>query len=391
VETDDTLMARLRIAAALRAMANDRLWDSFWGEQDEVEATLRDLQDSLTSLEEVLASSGIEVNRAALFNAARGAVDRPMNMAFEMLIDDPLFKEIDRAHGREFAFVYNQAFTLFVAYWVSGFMRRFPDDDAVSRREVVENELAIAREGIATLGAVWLDEIEPSEALLGSAFIDSVRETAPVMQRGKELRAADFERIHEGLEPAVNAAIPGYQRIATDVKRSNRLRDELRNVRVGRPGWREYEDLMIKVVWFLLVPPMRRVIVQARSEGARTRRDAIVPNTAYSGVWETLRADYGSRLIVCEFKNERAPGAAAIDQLRRYLDRKSVGHFGILFIRSPPGEALVDARRIAFEERDHLILIVDDELLDRLLLARAWLGDISVPVEAEKVRFELTY
>jgi len=133
-------------------------------------------------------------------------------------------------------------------------------------------------------------------------------------------------------------------------------------------------------------------MVQARSTDRHERRDAILPNNLYAGFWQIIRTEFESRHVVCEFKNSAGINSKqALNQLRIYLSKPTIGRFGLLFIRRPPSKSLLQAQRNAYEQSRILILPIDDAKLGRLLIARAYLGSCDDLLEREKIRFEIEY
>jgi len=95
---------------------------------------------------------------------------------------------------------------------------------------------------------------------------------------------------------------------------------------------------------------------------------------------------------VCEFKNGSSDiGKHSLNQLRIYLSKPTIGRFGLLFIRNKATNSLIQAQKDAYEQNRILVLIIDDEKLKRMLIARAYLGFAEDILEDEKVNFEVTY
>jgi hypothetical protein len=115
-------------------------------------------------------------------------------------------------------------------------------------------------------------------------------------------------------------------------------------------------------------------------------------NDGGSQFWAAVRQEFDSKHVVFEFKNsERLRSKDALNQLRIYLSKPTIGRFGMLLTRKSPGRAVLQARRDAYEQGRVLILIIDDTHLKSLLIARAFLGRIDEQISSLKRGFEVTY
>jgi len=176
------------------------------------------------------------------------------------------------------------------------------------------------------------------------------------------------------------------------LERGSQLIRALKKCKPGKNNWREFEKLCVKILHFLFVPPFKSVIEQSRTENKDARRDAVLPNNQYAGFWQLIREEFDSRHIVCEFKNYLSEASKdQLNQLRLYLNKPTVGCFGLLFIRQNKSSKLLTARRRAYEEAKVLILIIDDKLVEKMLKMRAITGRPEDILSDLKVQFELSY
>jgi hypothetical protein len=116
-----------------------------------------------------------------------------------------------------------------------------------------------------------------------------------------------------------------------------------------------------------------------------------LPNNQFAGFWRLAREEFDSRHVVCEFKNGAQITKADVIQLRVYLARPSIGRLGMLFHRKRPTPSSLTARRDAYAEGKALILLIDDVTLNRMMIARAFLGSADSLLEDLKMEFELAY
>lgn len=202
----------------------------------------------------------------------------------------------------------------------------------------------------------------------------------------------DVSNLYNVALELLESLYPNDVEIGEQMRRADILVRELKKIRPGKEDWRKYEDVMVKILRFLFVPPFKKVIKQVSSGTKDVRRDAVLPNNQSDGFWKLIRDEFNSRHIICEFKNNSVlPKKDNIDQLRGYLRRKTVGRFGLLFIRGELSESLMEARRRAYEEDGALILILDDKDVEKMLLMHVFTQKPEEILQDKKNNFELTY
>lgn len=174
--------------------------------------------------------------------------------------------------------------------------------------------------------------------------------------------------------------------------RGTHLLQELESCPPGRRYAKRFEVLCVRVIEYLFVPPLQRVIFQARRADGHVIRDAMIPNNASSFFWSSLRSELDAKHIVVEFKNLSKPvGKGEVLQLREYLARKSVGRFGLLISRLPPSPSALQAQRDAYGDQDCLIIFLADGNLQEMLELRSQGADPTSILERKKEEFELAY
>lgn len=203
-----------------------------------------------------------------------------------------------------------------------------------------------------------------------------------------------FESVDEILNRGLNALSPYYFIQLDRLERGKTLINNLLECKPGKgkKNWQDYEEICIKILNFLFVPPFSEVKEQSRTESGDTRRDGVLPNNKFTGFWEVIRHEFQSKHIICEFKNYAADvGKDQLNQLRIYLSRPTVGRFGMLFLRKKPSKKLLEARKRAYEESNILILLLDDETVVEMIKMAIYADSAEEVLENLKIQFELTY
>jgi len=209
--------------------------------------------------------------------------------------------------------------------------------------------------------------------------------------RPRRWNSSSFEQVFRIGSTLTRRLVPHFAGWEEQHKQARAIVNDLGACRAGRDEWRKYEEICIRALRFMFVPPFRKIAVQQRTEGREQRRDAILPNNQFGGFWHLLREEFESRHIVCEFKNRKRVSTSDFNQLRVYLDRPSIGRFGLLFHRGAPDKRLLLLRRNAYVDRRQLVLLVDDHTLENLLLARVFVGTTEPLLEDMKMHFDVTF
>ncbi len=208
---------------------------------------------------------------------------------------------------------------------------------------------------------------------------------------GKKVDLALLDSVHDMLD--ITDMVPEYMDMASNVNFANELIDELHTIKSGKLHWGKYEKFCIKVLKYLFIPEFKKVYVQARNQNGYERRDAIMPNNSESRFWKNIKSEFNANNIVFEFKNLQVVSSKLeLNQLRIYLSKPTIGKFGFLFLRNKVNSpSLLQAQRDAYEQSKIHIVIIDDELLEKLILSKVYLNSCEDVIENEKVRFEINY
>ena len=174
--------------------------------------------------------------------------------------------------------------------------------------------------------------------------------------------------------------------------RGSSLLASLSDCNPGHKHSKVFEEVCTSILEFLFVPPLTHIIPQSARSNGHDIRDAILPNNAIGFFWESIRREFGAKHLVVEFKNYKKPiGKNEVIQLRQYLNRKSIGRFGILISRCPPSESALIERKDAYSDQDILILFIDDVIIKELIMARRQGQDPSIILQEMKESFEINY
>jgi len=371
-----------------------KIWEVLWSNNgNELDALVQIAVDCLDGAKLVGQSLGIDIDREKLFPYLPDR-DRPVQFIVDIcVIDDTLGQAIADSYGPTGFFTYQVAQQLMITNVLSSF--RYVDLRSVpkERRALIREQRDLAHTGLTLVGEFLQENVESIRMLLGASFAQKCMKLAEFLHSStSEQTLARFAEADVLAESPINSLVPNYHEIQLRLDRASILEKKLENCAAGRRNWRKYEDLCIDILRFLFVPPFRNVLVQVRTADKHERRDAILPNNQYSGFWQVIREEFDSRHIVCEFKNLRSVSSkASVNQLRVYLSKRTIGRFGLLFVRKVPGEGLLQAQRDAYEQSNILILIFDDTKVQKLLKARAYLGSADEVLETEKVSFEIAY
>lgn len=156
-------------------------------------------------------------------------------------------------------------------------------------------------------------------------------------------------------------------------------------------GWREYEEVCVKILNYVFIPPLRVPRVQSRTHDGLDRRDAIYPIGFGDPFWDSIKHQHAARMIVVEFKNYRGPiGQREVESLQQYLMPDAMRSVGILCSRKQPSDSALKARRRAWMESKRLILFLSDLDLAELVRTRIDEANTSRILEAQLDDFFIT-
>lgn len=170
-------------------------------------------------------------------------------------------------------------------------------------------------------------------------------------------------------------------------EQASSLKEKLFNCPPGNDSWRYYEDVCMEILSYLFVPPLERPEFQRRTGGGLLRRDALFTNCVEQGFWHRIWHRYEANFILFEFKNTDKLEPSDVDQAVKYLllGQHAIGRFGIILSRKPPSQPALKTRRAWFARDNVVVLLIDDDLVLRMLELREAGKD---PVEILQVQYE---
>lgn len=382
-----SLDEKLALAGLLHSISFRHIIASFWSEGLEQKKELNNLEEIFDGVRELLGTIGVESGR---YKFPRKLDPRkPITTAYTWMQERTISEKIIETYGHEAVFAYIFSKTVAFVYFSSDFASKVRIDDAVPhRKKLLSSQVKQARDTVIESVQEIRACQDPIRRHFGDEFARKCSEFTKLVLDGPEV---DFETLKNGAFSLIIGMVPDLTAVLADVERARALREELKRVSIGRKGWLAYEKLCVKILRFLFVPPFRHIHVQSRTQDGHERRDAVLSNNNLGGFWGLVRDEFSARHVVCEFKNgEDGRSKDSLNQLRMYLSRRSIGRFGILFVRKPPSDSVLSAQRLAYDD-GILILIIDDELVCRMLTARAFTRSADGVLEDVKVKFELAY
>lgn len=373
------------------------LQDSFFVIHDVEEKGLTDTVSTRDYVEGIIlagASIGLNLGSEMIVELDEDWTDAPDLMsllAYNVLKRGPLSSTVREQFGAGIGFQLEVTQIVSAIRVTAGFYRHI--DLRGIPKELhgrLRKELDAARDFLRASSGFFLDQSEQLVNTFGAEFGHKLLTAATSMLDGRRTRKS-FEQAFDQTYDLVNALVPHYPRIREALDRANELVGELEKIRPGKQDWQAYENVCAKCLRFLFVPPFRSLIEQGRSADGHESRDLILPNNQFGGFWSLIRHEFDSRHVVCEVKNVASLRKDDLNQLRIYLDKPTIGRFGLLFCRHGANKSATIAQRAAYEQAKILILIVSDQLLYRMLKAHAFSGSSDYILEHEKAMFEVTY
>ena len=141
----------------------------------------------------------------------------------------------------------------------------------------------------------------------------------------------------------------------------------------GLDGWRKFEDVCIRSLEWLFVPPLTQPIIQLRTVNGTERRDAVFPNRnpLPDNNWGYLHQTLGAQLILFDFKNfdREEIGVEEVRQVSDYL-RNSMGKLAILCCSKAPASSAKHKRNTIYSEHGKVILFLTKAQLKEMLFIK---------------------
>jgi len=151
------------------------------------------------------------------------------------------------------------------------------------------------------------------------------------------------------------------------------LIEELKVIKPGRADWSNYQKHIEKILSYLFSDVLSDPITELSDKYGINRRDFILRNYCESGFWKYLREKYQADFIVIDAKNYNGKiKKNQILQLSNYLKSHGTGLFAIIISRNGEEDSgSYFTRREAWATEKKMIIILDDNDMEKMILAKA--------------------
>jgi hypothetical protein len=157
----------------------------------------------------------------------------------------------------------------------------------------------------------------------------------------------------------------------TDVE-DKRLLAELKACQPGKEHWGRYQRLVSRILESLFCPPLSSPLTELPDVARVNRRDVIMPNYASNGFWQFMRESYGADYVITDAKNYKGPvKKKEALQVANYLKPHGTGLFGLIVCRTGGDKGCIHTLREQWMAYRKMILILNDEDLEAMLLAKS--------------------
>jgi hypothetical protein len=145
----------------------------------------------------------------------------------------------------------------------------------------------------------------------------------------------------------------------------------LKACKKGKESWSEYQKLVGQILEHLFCPPLETPISELADHEGINRRDWIIPNYADQGFWNFVREKYRADYIVVDAKNYKAAiSKNQVLQLANYLKIHGAGMFAMIVTRIGANNGALLTIREQWMANKKMILVVNDEDIEAMLLAK---------------------
>lgn len=273
-------------------------------------------------------SLGLDVTEIDVNPAGSNWLNPVLHFRENCFTHDRLAQDIEFAYGLSARRVFELAQYITIISYVSSLLEHFSDGEY---GEHLNNQSRQAVELFYEFAKLW-DMSKYEASLLGNEAAREMNLLTDLIVKEFIQNQDNYRQVHLFASKTINKLAPIVEEMGNRAVRSVQLLSELKACKPGIKNWKDYEDICIKIIKFLFIPPFRTVLVQARTSDGHERRDAVLPNNQYTDFWSAIRQEFESKNIVCEFKNiGTKPDKSLLNQLRIYLSKPTVGRFGLLF------------------------------------------------------------
>ena len=157
---------------------------------------------------------------------------------------------------------------------------------------------------------------------------------------------------------------------------------KLKSIEPGKKQFKEFEDLCIDVLKMLFCPPLGQPSVQSRTADGLNIRDALFPNHSEDGIWHRIKEKVPHNFIIFEFKNwNKKIDQIAIEQGRKYTDRKSMGNLCIIISRKELSNSGIKSQDAVYINSNAIIPVITDAHLIEMMSKKENKEDPAAVIE----------
>lgn len=209
------------------------------------------------------------------------------------------------------------------------------------------------------------DQIKKSSTQAKAEVVTVTRRDISLVERYVKAREA------QGVD-----ARPTIDYIDEDVCReSERLKERLAAIAIGRSDADRYQQLVLEILNFLFNPELIDGQPEVKTIDGTERRDIIFTNDSDESFWEYVRSEYGI-ILMFETKNTEELDTDAINQTATYLGVR-IGRLGVIVTRRPPKDSIIKKIMTVFNDGRKVILTLCDDQLRELLDLRCQGGSLT--------------
>ncbi len=167
--------------------------------------------------------------------------------------------------------------------------------------------------------------------------------------------------------------------------------EQLKSCKPGKEYWSDYQKLVGRILEHLYCPPLEAPISESADQDKINRRDWILPNYSDEGFWNFLRTKYLADYIIVDAKNYKgAIYKNQVLQIANYLKSHGAGMFAIIVTRVGANKSAHLTIREQWMANKKMILVLNDDDLEAMLLAKSAGGDPEKVIGQSIERFRLS-
>ncbi|QSA99942.1 hypothetical protein JWZ98_14775 [Methylomonas sp. EFPC1] len=167
--------------------------------------------------------------------------------------------------------------------------------------------------------------------------------------------------------------------------------EKLKTCQPGKDYWSDYQKLVGQILEHLFCPPLEAPISESADQDKINRRDWILPNYSDQGFWNFLRIKYSADYIVVDAKNYKgAISKNQVLQIANYLKTHGAGMFAIIVTRAGANKSADLTIREQWMANKKMILVLNDEDIKAMLLAKSVGGEPEKVIGQTIERFRLS-